>query len=164
MSQQTVIDCQRFAVEQQTLNGEFQVASLERLHDQLFSTEGALSVELSGWRGDRGQVCLNLRVTGLLHLVCQRCLSGFPFEVRIDSQLEMLPEGVEISQDELEDDSKDYLPSEKTLVVSDLVEDEVILALPVAARHVECALQGRAEAGEYISPFAALASIKTGLN
>lgn len=164
MSQQTVIDCQRFATEQQTLSGEFAVISLERLHDQLFDTEGNVSFELSGWRGDRGQVSFRLKVDGVLHLVCQRCLGGLPFELSVDSRFEMLPAGIEVSQEELEDDSKDFLPLEKMLNVFDLVEDEVILALPVAAKHSECDLQGRAEAGGNVSPFAALASIKTGLN
>lgn len=164
MSQQTVIDCQRFATEQQTLSGEFAVTLLERLRDQLFEADGNVGFELSGWRGDRGQVCLRLQVEGMLKLVCQRCLSGLPFELSIDSRFEMLPADVEVTQDELEDDSKDFLPLEKTLNVFDLVEDEVILALPVAAKHAQCDLQGRAEAGESLSPFAALASIKTGLN
>lgn len=164
MSQQTVIDCQRFAVEQQTLEGELAVSSLERLHDQLSKIEGNLQFELSGWCGGRGQICLSLQVKGMLHLVCQRCLGSMPFELEVDAQLEMLPDGVELTQDELEDDSRDYLPLEKTLKVSDLVEDEVILALPVAARHAKCELQGQAEAGEPLSPFAALALMKTGLN
>ncbi|MEY4592613.1 MAG: hypothetical protein RIR18_1508 [Pseudomonadota bacterium] len=164
MSQQTVIDCQKFVLERKPLEGTLAVSTLKRLHDQLSKIDGDIHFELSGWRGDKGQICLSLQVKGVLHLVCQRCLEGFPFELDIDSQLEMLPEGEDLTQDELENDSKDYLPLEKTLGVSDLVEDEVILALPVAARHTQCELLGRAEAGGPVSPFAALVSIKTGLN
>lgn len=162
MSQQTIIDCLKFALDQRVLKGQLALPAMDRLQDQLAENQGALDYVLSGWRGDRGQVCLNLRVTGLLQLVCQRCLKGLPFEVDIDAMLEMLPEGAELTQDELEDDGKDYLPLEKMLDVAVLIEDEVILALPVAARHEVCELQGRAEAGETLSPFAALASIKTG--
>lgn len=164
MSQQTVIDCQRFALENGVQEGSLAVKALDRLHDQLSDTSGDLTYRLEGAYGERGQICLSLQVTGMLQLVCQRCMGPMAFEVDIDSHLEMLPDGAEVTQEELEDDSKDYLPWEKMLDVSALVEDEVILALPVAARHEECDLQGRAEAGENLSPFAALASLKSGLN
>lgn len=164
MSQQTVIDCQRFASENGVLQATLAVETLTRLHDQLSATTGELSYRLTGAYGDRGQLCLGLEVTGVLQLVCQRCLGPLAHRVEIHSRLEMLPEGAEVTQDELEDDSRDYLPWEKALDVPSLVEDEVILALPVAARHEVCDLQGRAEAGENVSPFAALASLKSGLN
>ena len=50
----------------------------------------------------------------------------------MDSLLELVPEGAEMSQDELEDDSKDFLPVAGELDVAELVEDEVLLVLPVA--------------------------------
>ena len=44
--------------------------------------------------------------------------------------------------------------------VAQLVEDEVLLALPVAPRHERCGLPGAAAAGEQIHPFATLAALK----
>ena len=164
MSQQTVIDTHKFAIEQKSLSGELAILELKRLHDLLIKTEGNLSFVLSGRLGDHRQVCLNLQVSGVLHLVCQRCMNELPYSLNFQVELEMIPEGEEITQDELEDDSKDYLPWTKLLNVSELVEDEVILALPVVARHSVCNLQGRAEAGDLNSPFAGLATLKTGLN
>lgn len=156
-----MIDTQRFASEHRVLRGALSVESLDRLHDQLSNQGGEIQFELHGWFGEQGQVCLHLQASGVLQLVCQRCLGPMAFNVEIDRDFALLADGAEITQDELEDDSKDYLPWEKMLDVAALVEDEVILALPVAARHEFCGLQGRAEAGEVVSPFAALAGLKS---
>ena len=71
-----------------------------------------------------------------------------------------MPVDADLSQDELEDDSRDFLPLEKELDVEALVEDEILLSLPVAPRHEQCVVPGAAAAGERINPFAALAGFK----
>jgi uncharacterized protein len=93
-------------------------------------------------------------------LACQRCLEGISFKLDIDSRLELIPEDAELSQDELEDDTRDFLPVGGELNVAELVEDEVLLALPAAPRHERCGLPGAADAGERINPFASLAGLK----
>ena len=60
----------------------------------------------------------------------------------------------------LEDDTRDFLPVERELDVVEVVEDEILLALPVAPRHEKCGLPGAADAGERINPFAKLAGLK----
>ena len=103
---------------------------------------------------------LHLEVSGLLSLACQRCLKAIPFTLDVDSLLELVPEGADMSQDELEDDTRDFLPVAGELYVAELVEDEILLALPVAPRHEKCGLPGAADVGERIHPFAALAGLK----
>jgi len=111
-------------------------------------------------RGARGEYLLQLVVTGVIPLLCQRCLKAVPFDLDVDNLLELVPEGAELSQDELEDDTRDFLPVAKELDVAELVEDEILLALPVAPRHEKCGLPGAADAGERSNPFAALAGLK----
>lgn len=136
------------------------VASLERLHDQLASVAGELAFRLKGRKGQRGEPLLEVEVSGTLALACQRCLEAIVFDLDVDSLLELVPEGAELSQEELEDDTRDFLPVAGELDVAQLVEDEVLLALPVAPRHERCGLPGAAAAGEQIHPFATLAALK----
>ena len=103
---------------------------------------------------------LHLEVSGVIPLACQRCLEAIPFDLDVDSLLELVPAGAELSQDELEDDTRDFLPVERELDVVELVEDEILLALPVAPRHEKCGLPGAADAGERINPFAKLSGLK----
>ena len=115
---------------------------------------------LEGFKGANGELMLHLEVSGILPLACQRCLKSVAFDLDVDNLLQLVPEGAELSQEELEDDTRDFLPVARELNVVDLVEDEILLTLPVAPRHEKCGLPGAADAGERINPFAKLAGLK----
>ena len=149
-----------FAREGRVLEGALSVEALERLHDLLTEVAGEVTFRLQGSKGANGECMLHLEVSGVLPLVCQRCLSAVPYNLDVDSLLELIPEGADMSQDELEDDTRDFLPVARELEVLELVEDEILLALPVAPRHEKCGLPGTADAGERIHPFAKLAGLK----
>lgn len=149
-----------FAKDGRVLEGALAISGLERLQDLLAEVSGEVSFRLHGFKGERGEYLLHLVVTGLLPLACQRCLEAIPFDLDVDSLLEIVPEGADMSQEELEDDTRDFLPVAGELNVAELVEDEILLALPVAPRHEKCGLPGAAGAGERINPFAALAGLK----
>ena len=149
-----------FAKEGRVLEGVLPASSLERLHDLLAEVSGDVSFRIQGLKGEHGELMLHLEVTGLLPLACQRCLKAIPFDLYVDSLLELIPEGADMSQDELEDDTRDFLPVAGELYVAELVEDEILLALPVAPRHEKCGLPGAADAGERINPFATLSGLK----
>ncbi|HZX29790.1 MAG TPA: YceD family protein [Rhodocyclaceae bacterium] len=160
MSRQLAIDSFAFARDGRVLEGTLAVSDLQRLHDLVTEVSGEIRYRLQGLKGQHGQPQLRLTASGNLPLACQRCLEAIRFDVEVDSVLELVPEGAEMSQDELEDDTRDFLPVAGSLDVAELVEDEVILALPVVPRHEDCGLPGAAEAGEKLSPFAELARLK----
>ncbi len=149
-----------FAREGRVLEGTLPVSSLERLHDLLVEVGGEVVFRLEGYKGKRGEAMLHLTVTGSLPLICQRCLAAVSHDLDVDNLLELVPEGADLSQDELEDDTRDFLPVVKELDVAELVEEEILLALPVAPRHEKCGLPGAADAGERVNPFATLAALK----
>ncbi len=159
-----VSDAFAFAREERVLEGELDVCDLERLHDLLAEVSGNIRFQLQGVKGERGELLMHLTVDGTVPLACQRCLKAIPFDLGVDSLLELVPEGTDMSQDELEDDTRDFLPLAGVLNVAELVEDEILLALPVAPRHEKCGLPGAADAGERVHPFATLAGLKGKLN
>lgn len=149
-----------FAREGRVLEGTLAVSALERLHDLLAEVSGEVVFRLEGFKGANGELMLHLEVSGVLPLACQRCLKSVAFDLDVDNLLQLVPEGAELSQEELEDDTRDFLPVARELNVVDLVEDEILLTLPVAPRHEKCGLPGAADAGERINPFAKLAGLK----
>ncbi|MCK6391153.1 MAG: YceD family protein [Azonexus sp.] len=153
-------DAFAFARDARVLKGAQAVSAFERLQDLLADTAGEISWVVEGFKGDRGEPLLQLTVSGTISLACQRCLGAISFELDVDNLLEIVPEGADLSQDELEDDTRDFLPVVRELDVVELVEDEILLALPVAPRHERCGLPGAADAGERENPFAALAGLK----
>lgn len=164
MSQQLVIDPYRFSREAGNTEGSLSLLELPRLHDLVTEVTGELHFHLRGFLGERGQPRLHLEVSGVLFLACQRCLGAVEEHLDIESLLELIPEDSEPTQAELEDDNLDFLPVAGMLDIKALVEDEILLALPVAPSHEVCGLPSGASTGERPNPFAALAGLKGKLN
>ncbi|MDR2678888.1 MAG: DUF177 domain-containing protein [Zoogloeaceae bacterium] len=161
MSQAHLIDARRFSRESRVLKGVFPVSDLQRLADLLAAEVGENGVvwQLSGETGEHGEPCLRLRIEGNLPLRCQRCLETVLEPVAIDRCLELVAEEAAVTQEELEDERVDVLPVGKMLDVAALVEDEILLALPLAPRHVDCALPLDISRADTPHPFAGLAEL-----
>lgn len=128
--------------------------------DRLVDTAGALRYSLEGFLDAERRARLNLSVSGELVLRCQRCLGGLAWPVEIEVSLHPVREGQDIPDEELEDDEFDALEVGEELDVVALVEDEVLLALPIAPRHDDCQ-PPRPDGGvEKESPFAKLAALR----
>ena len=156
----TVVDCLEFARSGGVLDRSIGLDELPRLADILASRAGILSVRLEGSRDDEGKSWLQVDIAGEPVLCCQRCLGGVKFPLVISSRLQLMAPGEEWPDDDLVDDSADAITAEKALAVLSLVEDEVLLALPIAPRHEQCD-SPLAVAGENgSSPFAALVALK----
>lgn len=134
---------------------------LPRLADLLGATTGRLSVRLFGWRDEEGKSWLQLAITGDPVLCCQRCLGGVRFPLAITSRLQLIAPGEDWPDDDLVDDSADAIAADKALALVSLIEDEVLLALPIAPRHEHCESPGANIDVPAASPFAALAALKT---
>lgn len=160
MSQRIVIDSQTFAREAGTLQGELQIASLTRALDLLADSAGRLAYRIEGRIGALGRAQLQLQVEGVLSLCCQRCLERIEYPIELFSLLEFVNDETELTQEELEDDSRDFLPQQKELDVAALIEDEIILALPSVPRHDSCALPDAEQGSAAVSPFSVLTGLK----
>jgi len=133
---------------------------LPRLAELLTTTAGSLSVRLEGWRDEQGKSWLQLDIAGEPVLCCQRCLGGMKYPLAIRSRLQLIAPGADWPDDDLEDDSADAIAADAELNVLSLVEDEVLLALPIAPRHEQCESPSASASGNGPSPFAALADLK----
>lgn len=168
MSQQSVPsrvvpDPFRFAAEFRSIEGRLSVADLLRLSDALASVDSTLEWRLEGSmvEGAQGQEPrLRLQVEGKLDLRCQRCLGGLEWPLRVDTLLQPVRSGQPIPEEELEDDEVDALEIDAELDVLALLEDEILLAMPIAPRHQVCEAPRPEGGASKESPFAALASLR----
>jgi len=138
MSQAEVIDGLQFARAALERRGVVGIERLPRLAQLQCSTEG-LEYHLRGGRTGNGKPCLRLSVVGSLELPCQRCLDPIRIPIAIDAELQLAQNTREISE---ADDEIDRVLASRHMDVASLVEDEVILALPMAPRHEDCAPSG----------------------
>jgi len=160
----TVLDCLEFARGGGVLERRVGLDEMPRLADLLATPAGFLSVRLEGWRDAQGKSWLQMDIAGEPVLCCQRCLGGVKLPLAIKSRLQLMAPGEDWPDDDLVDDSADAMEAEKALDVLQLIEDEVLLALPIAPTHEQCE-SPLANAGRHdSSPFAALVALKKDRN
>ncbi|MEZ7910666.1 MAG: YceD family protein [Propionivibrio sp.] len=161
MSQRIVIDSLSFAREARILEGELPVAGFERIQDGLTENVGVIRYRIEGGLGERNRPQLHLQLDGVLSLCCQRCLEGIEYPLQVSNVLEFVGNEDELTQEEIEDDSRDFLPAQSEVDVVALIEDEIILDLPSAPRHESCVLPASAQDNPEDSPFAVLKGLRS---
>ncbi len=156
MSRAGTIDGPRFAVGREVVAGVLEIGDLPRLAE---SGCAAASMRFS-LRGDAdARATLTIKVAGRLVLTCQRCLGALTFPVAVASVLELAGSQAEIDAAE---DERDRVLASAAMDVAVLVEDEVILAVPMVPMHAQCEGAVAAPRREEASPFAVLAGVKQG--
>ncbi len=127
------LDFPRLARRGAELSGTFPVAALERLTPLLHDDSGTIAATLAFREDESGRIRVEGSVSGVVQLTCQRCLGPMAFEMapRFDSVA--VPD--EAAAEALPDEFESLVWSEEARTLGDLVQDELILALPVIARH-----------------------------
>jgi uncharacterized protein len=156
MSQPGVIDGLQFARAAQEVRGALGMEHLPRLAEMQGATEG-LAFGLRGGMRDDGKPCLWISVSGELRLVCQRCLGRLIFPLSVDVELALTEDPREIED---ADDETDRVLASRAMNVARLVEDEVLLALPMVPRHGGCSVEMPAGREANASPFGVLTELK----
>ena len=103
---------------------------------------------------------MELKIDGACNLRCQRCLNALATPLLLVSRLRLVSEG-EMENTDIEDDEADSIPAEKRLDILALLEEELLLSLPIAPKHGLGVCQIAAEGlNRSTSPFAVLAGLK----
>ncbi|GHT80894.1 hypothetical protein AGMMS49960_03400 [Betaproteobacteria bacterium] len=157
-----IADVFRFAREAGRLEGVVPLDRFGRLRDQLLRVDGAVDYRIGGGVGIDGKARLEIALRGQLVLRCQRCLGEYPWELAVDSVLMPMRVGDALPEDELENDEVDAIEVEAAGELDPLVliEDEIILALPLVPRHESCSLLREQGGAGRESPFAVLAGLR----
>lgn len=112
--------------------GVVPLAQLTRLAVQLADTAGTLDVDLEAGRDAAGLAWLRGRIEGHLSLTCQRGLHPFPWSCELVTQLRLVASASE--EERAMKETEAYLVEADQLPLREIVEDEVLLALPMMPR------------------------------
>jgi len=162
MPHQPLIDGFEFASAGATQQGVWPLSDLPRLRDTLANDAGELAYEVNGVRDERGRPSLRVRVRGALPLRCQRCLEPMQFEVQTDETLVLAATLAEIHAEPADAHAPDRVVAGREMALRELIEDELILAVPYAPRHESCTAGPATDAAGKISPFAGLRGLMRG--
>jgi uncharacterized protein len=150
------------------LEGILDLARLTRLGRDLAHATGGVAVWLDFVRDEQGRPQVTGRIRATLALTCQRCLE--PMEVPLDLEvgLGLLPSDADAQH--LSPGIEPLLVGEEPVSLVQLVEDELLLALPAVPMHPPAVCRGTAALaagaapGRPDSPFAALEALRSGAN
>jgi len=163
VNQSTVINNIEFAQKALEIHDIISLLQFSRLQNLLAHSDGQLSFKLRGGKDSNKTAYLQLKVQGSVALTCQRCLQPFEYEIKVDAYYVLVRDESEMPAPEEEGDDEDYLPIQVEMRVLDLIEDEVLLALPIAPKHEEgaCTNENSIETYKKPNPFAKLALLKS---
>lgn len=161
-SKLTVIDGFEFARSGKHLGGQARIADMDRIADALASNSGELEWTLLGRRSEdhEGQFELIVGISAELQLRCQRCLEPLQFRLMIDRRLLLVAPGKDWPEEDVENEHVDAIAASAEMAVEVLIQDEVVLALPIAPRHDSCDPPTIRETKQDASPFAVLRQLK----
>jgi uncharacterized protein len=126
------VDVDRLAAEGATVVRDWPASAFARLGDRLADGEGEVEARLRFYRHD-GRPSLEGRIRARLKLRCERCLRAFEWPLATDVKLLFVADEAEEPQGEYEP----ALAPEGRAALKDIVEDELLLALPLVPVHPE---------------------------
>lgn len=168
------LDIGAFTQSQRVIKGRDLLSNYPRLMSEAHGIDpvAVLNWQASGQLRNDGvagqQDWLHLTADTRLALICQRCLTRVDVAVKVDQQFRFV-DSEQSAQEQDEICEEEVLAMNHDLNLADLIEDEVLLALPLIPRHDVCPVAVKmtaadpdfvASPAEQPGPFAALAKLR----
>jgi len=115
------------------LQGLLPLSRMARLADVVDAVTGDVEVELSFDVNSQNKPCVRGHIRTEVGLQCQRCMQDMIWP--IDNQFELVVVESEAEAEQLGEDIDVLLVEEQLVSISDLVEDEILLNLPIVPKH-----------------------------
>jgi len=130
--------------------------------DMLENPLGILSYAIQGGVDKQGSAFLDVNVVGKCCLRCQRCMNGLDYPVSIASHLLLCDQPGLDSLEDVEEEF-DSILIDTHMDVLDLLEEEILLSLPIAPKHESNACQTVVGENKFEErhPFSVLANLKS---
>ena len=151
-----------------SFEGTHPVASMPRLCGMLAGSNGEVDFELEFGRDELGMANLDVRAEAPLTVTCQRSLEPFVLPVALHNRLGLIRS--EREESGLSPDCEPLLVDDDgKLALADVIEDELLLALPLVPINPDSALpeevtspptDDSADEGRTDNPFAVLRELK----
>jgi len=168
------VDTRRVFDSENRCIGSLALDRLPRLAEQLASDKASVEAELIFAIGDYGDKEIRGRVAAKLQISCQRCLEPVDLGISDDISLALVANDEEAAK--LRPELDPWICSEIKLQLAELIEEQLLLALPLVCVHSENECQRQmnfaapeqdsgpddteAEAKADSNPFAVLESLK----
>ena len=160
------LEPRKLADQEAEIKGQTTVARLPRLAEFRDSQDEIVEVALRFGRDEERRQQVKGTVKTHLQLTCQRCLEPVQTAVVANVALVMVYDEEQIKA--LPDHLDPWLVTDEKIILSELLEEELLLALPLVAMHEQCptvlhtsAEPAAAAESKRDNPFAVLAQLKS---
>jgi uncharacterized protein len=162
MTGELLIHPDRLTPKGTVFEGAFRPGDLGNLAAELASPDGELRYRVVARLDNARRRVVSCIIEGFVFLTCQTTFETFRHEVAIDDRLVLVGSDAELPPIEEESDREDFIVAASLVDVRGLVEEAVILSLPMVPRKPGVAPEPgeEGEAPARPSPFAALAGLK----
>lgn len=130
-----VLNAMVAAGKKRVLSGSYAPASFTRLGTLLQSTDGELSLNLCFRRDRKNRILLSGNISGQITARCQRCLG--PVSMQLDLPLELVLAERHSGDDRTNADRDTYYCDPANLKLAAMVEEEILLSMPMVAMHTD---------------------------
>jgi uncharacterized protein len=167
------LDVAPFAEEGAELSGKIRLGALHRLAEEAAGPVDAREVEWSA-RGEmrnpqhvQPEIWLHLQAEAMLPMVCQRCLEPVEIPLEVDRSFRFVADEATAAAED-DEAEEDLLALSRSFDLPALIEDELLMEVPVVPRHAVCPHPVRLSAADEeggqaaapVHPFAVLKALK----
>jgi len=160
MSDELLIHPERLSERPQVYEGTVGLDALPGLEDSVANDDMELRYTVTARLDGHQRKVVSCIIEGFVFLTCQTTLDAFRHEISVRDQLVLVDSEEELPPIEEESETEDYMVADGPIDVLDLVEEAVLLALPMVPRKPGLAQVDKPTAGTRESPFAALAGLR----
>ncbi|MDZ7754283.1 MAG: YceD family protein [Gammaproteobacteria bacterium] len=115
------------------MEDSYAVAALARVLSAVIDSSGEFAVRLEFGRDAANHAVIGGHLVGTVTLQCQRCLEPMAVKLEIRPHLGLCSSEAEAER--LPEELEPLIVGDAPLSIRKLVEDEILLALPIVARH-----------------------------
>jgi len=152
------IDNIDFSRKSREIRDIIRLSDFKRLQDLCLNLEDSVAFVLRGFENKHKEPCVELFIEGKLDLICQRCSEKLEHTIFLKSGF-LIKEETQLTDFQVDDHADyDLIEGSAKMDVLSLIEDEIILSLPVAPKHEndKCYYKKTDEMLDRIHPFADL--------
>jgi uncharacterized protein len=134
MRDEQMIDPKTLATKPKVFKGVLKPGDLPRLRDMVASPEGELRYEVTGSLDKQRRKVVSCIIKGFAQLTCRVSMEEFRYDIDVEDRLVLVDDESALPPIEMESEEEDFVVAEGPMDVRSLVEDAVILALPMIPR------------------------------
>ncbi|MCK5662683.1 MAG: DUF177 domain-containing protein [Thiotrichaceae bacterium] len=153
----SLIEPKRLAFQGSNVKGEIALDKMSRLHDSLCDMNGTVYIDWTFAIDEKKRIIIQGKLQTQLSLHCHRCLHPMPWKIDVTVSL--------MTGDDVPTGYEALTITTPQVELKNLIEDELILVLPIVSMHKKCSFNDNTYASDnnINNPFRVLSKLKTEL-